>query len=467
LDAERAVLSACLLKQASIDEVGELRSWHFYADQHQLLWSAIATLHGAGDAVDTVTVARQLRDRNQLERVGTHYIAEVVDATPAVLHVDRHARIVIDLERRRRLISECQRVAAEGYNAVQASWVADSIRDLSNIVEAPAPRDPWSWQNAAALAEPVGPVPWVVPGLQIGPGRPNSFQAFGGGMKTLSAMSLIVAVCAGRSVWGSFPVGQPRRVRHIDLEQGSRATRRRYQRLAFGLGVDLESLPLEVSCLPSARLTDANAREVFTGAAKDVDLVVVDSLAASLAGVNENDNAVRAYLDTLTAISEETGVAWLIIHHVGKTKDGHDDKRQRGRGASSLFDAFGAVFDFTKESEFIRYVEQTKAHLEAEGPIEHFFLEVSDVPNGTNPKAGVVVTAKTYEQVKGPGGRPASRFDVLKAAIVSLLQEGPLPSKNAIAARVTGGGKDTKLEAITELERDGKIALVGGVYRAV
>ena len=61
-------------------------------------------------------MAGWLRDRGRLEQVGgTPYLAQLVDATPAVAHVEAHARVIREKWRLRQLIATCQRFAAEGY----------------------------------------------------------------------------------------------------------------------------------------------------------------------------------------------------------------------------------------------------------------------------------------------------------------------------------------------------------------
>jgi len=120
LDAEAAVLSAILLKQESLDQVAEiLKPEHFYSEANGKIYEAAVELVRAGQPVDTVQVASFLRDRERLAQIGgPAYLAQIVDATPAVAHVQAHARTVREKWRLRRLIAECQRVSAEGYGDV-------------------------------------------------------------------------------------------------------------------------------------------------------------------------------------------------------------------------------------------------------------------------------------------------------------------------------------------------------------
>ncbi|MFO0549806.1 MAG: replicative DNA helicase [Polyangiaceae bacterium] len=120
LDAEAAVLSAILLKQESLDHVAEiLRPEHFYSEANGKIFEAATELVRSGQPVDTVQVASWLRDRERLAQIGgAAYLAQIVDATPAVAHVGAHARTVREKWRLRKLISECQRISAEGYGDV-------------------------------------------------------------------------------------------------------------------------------------------------------------------------------------------------------------------------------------------------------------------------------------------------------------------------------------------------------------
>lgn len=117
LDAEAAVLSSVLLSSEAFDQVQEvLEPKHFYVDAHRRVYEAVVELAAASRPVDTVSVATFLRDRGRLDQVGgTPYLARLVDATPAVAHVEEHARTIREKWRLRSLIATCQRYAAEGY----------------------------------------------------------------------------------------------------------------------------------------------------------------------------------------------------------------------------------------------------------------------------------------------------------------------------------------------------------------
>ncbi len=120
LDAEAAVLSAILLSREALDRVLDLlKPEHFYSDANGRIYEAALALAMTGGPVDIVEVASYLRARETLARTGgAVYLAQLADATPAVAHVDAHAKTVREKWRVRAVISTCQRVAAEGYGDV-------------------------------------------------------------------------------------------------------------------------------------------------------------------------------------------------------------------------------------------------------------------------------------------------------------------------------------------------------------
>ena len=96
LDAEAAVLSAMLLSRDVFDSVQEiLEPEHFYSDANRRVFDAIVDLNDKSRPVDTISVAGWLRDKGRLDQIGgTPYLAQLVDATPAIAHVEEHARVI-------------------------------------------------------------------------------------------------------------------------------------------------------------------------------------------------------------------------------------------------------------------------------------------------------------------------------------------------------------------------------------
>ncbi len=118
LEAEKAVIASVLLMVDAIDEVGDLRAEHFYADRNQKLWQAIVDLHGNGiRGLDAVTVAEELERRQQLAEIGgPEYLHEVLVSVPNSAHARYYAKIVIDRWCQRNLIYTCTEILEQCYD---------------------------------------------------------------------------------------------------------------------------------------------------------------------------------------------------------------------------------------------------------------------------------------------------------------------------------------------------------------
>jgi replicative DNA helicase len=125
LDAEGAVLSACLQRPELIDEVRALlivsdQSWSnptaFYSDANRRIFEAMCALDAQGTPVDIVSVCQELRAHDRLVQVGgSPYLAQIIDATPAVSNVRDHALIVRHTWRSREAIRLSHELIAEAY----------------------------------------------------------------------------------------------------------------------------------------------------------------------------------------------------------------------------------------------------------------------------------------------------------------------------------------------------------------
>lgn len=104
LRAEQSVLGACMLSTDAYDEAALiLRSEHFYAERHQLLWRTMGELIASGKpTADAVVMAEALDRSGNLESAGgVAYILELLEVVPHAGHVTHYAEIVLDRARRR------------------------------------------------------------------------------------------------------------------------------------------------------------------------------------------------------------------------------------------------------------------------------------------------------------------------------------------------------------------------------
>lgn len=98
LDAEQAVLGACLLGGSAIADVSEtLTATDFYRDAHRTLFAACLRLHERGEPLDLVTAGAELRTTGQLDAVGGFaYLDRLLRSTPLSTNAARYAAIVAE-----------------------------------------------------------------------------------------------------------------------------------------------------------------------------------------------------------------------------------------------------------------------------------------------------------------------------------------------------------------------------------
>jgi replicative DNA helicase len=113
IDAEQSVLGAVLIDQNAIEKCQELLTPEdFYREAHQALFEAFLSLSAKSEPIDSITVAEELRKREQLDTIGgSPYLIALLDAVPTSANVEYYAKIVRDKAIQRRLIDAAQEVA--------------------------------------------------------------------------------------------------------------------------------------------------------------------------------------------------------------------------------------------------------------------------------------------------------------------------------------------------------------------
>lgn len=131
LDAESSVLAAIMFDKGMLAQVSFLRGDHFYADANRRIYEAVQALDAAGQPVDMVMVAGWLRDRELLPKIGgTPYLSQLIETTPASVHIEAHARRIVDSFELRQIIQTCQRIATESMGDV------GDVESWKQVVEA-------------------------------------------------------------------------------------------------------------------------------------------------------------------------------------------------------------------------------------------------------------------------------------------------------------------------------------------
>jgi replicative DNA helicase len=70
LEAEAAVLSACMLDPSAMDKITDLKPEYFYSEAHRRIFEACFELKQSGHPVDVLQVQSWLKDRQRLAQVG-------------------------------------------------------------------------------------------------------------------------------------------------------------------------------------------------------------------------------------------------------------------------------------------------------------------------------------------------------------------------------------------------------------
>ncbi len=133
LEAEESLLGAMLLSKDAIVAASELgvSADDFYKPVHAHIYDAITSLYSAGEPVDPVTVAEELRRAGLLGDLGgPGPLVSLQVRTPATSSAARYARIVSEHALLRRLIAVAGEIAEMGYR------VPDDVAEAVDRAEA-------------------------------------------------------------------------------------------------------------------------------------------------------------------------------------------------------------------------------------------------------------------------------------------------------------------------------------------
>ncbi len=227
-EAERWVA----LNQSGISEAD------FFTRRGRRVYAALcqhyASAEGPPQPIERLVAFSGLEAEDIRELMGRFLSSTSATTSELAEQLREHARS----HERRAKIAEAQGALARGQADVARS-IIDEVQQLKSGVV----RTAISWIEADEIFNREYPeTPWIARGLQIGPGRPAMLAGYGSSAKTWAVQSLALAVAAGRVAWGYFETAEPRRVLHLDYEQGARATSQRYRRLAVGHDIDVEDV---------------------------------------------------------------------------------------------------------------------------------------------------------------------------------------------------------------------------------
>ncbi len=138
-EIEAAVLGAMLIEKEAVPKAIEmLNKESFYLRQHQMIFEAMISLFEANEPIDTVTLYEELKKRNQVEEVGgAVYLSKLSQNISSAANVEFHAKIIIEKQILRGLISSSHQIAQAAYegNLDAFEILDDAERKIFEITE--------------------------------------------------------------------------------------------------------------------------------------------------------------------------------------------------------------------------------------------------------------------------------------------------------------------------------------------
>ncbi|MEI2739882.1 MAG: replicative DNA helicase [Chitinophagaceae bacterium] len=116
-DLEEAVLGAIMLEKSAFDTVVEiLKPECFYVEAHQRIFQAMQGLSNKSQPIDILTVAEELRFKEELEMVGgAYYVTKLTNAVVSSANIEAHSRIILQKFIQRELIRISGEIIGDAY----------------------------------------------------------------------------------------------------------------------------------------------------------------------------------------------------------------------------------------------------------------------------------------------------------------------------------------------------------------
>ena len=277
------------------------------------------------------------------------------------------------------------------------------------------------------------PLSWIIKGvlpdadLAVLYGEPGCGKSF-------LALDMAAAIALGNSWQGN----RTRKGRVVFVAaEGSAGLRRRFQAYAMAHKVDLATLDVHV--VPQSIDLLAKKDPTILGCdlvAKlgSVDLVIIDTLAASMPGGDENSSGdMGSVLRNLKEFSAYTGAMVLLIHHAGK------DATRGARGWSGLKAACDTEICVERNGD-ARTAKVSKLKDGDDGACYGFNLK--SIPLGYDddgdPISSCYVEFTSHGEIKAPRKPPRGTWElaVLKAATDLLMQSSLVTSDEVVKQAV-------------------------------
>ena len=279
--------------------------------------------------------------------------------------------------------------------------------------EAKAPR--FQFEPVATFASATA-APWIVKGVLPQAGLAVIYGASGAG-KSFAVLDLALAIAQG-CAWRGRKVRQGK-VAYVAAE-GAEGFRKRVAAYAQHHGVDLSTVPMAVLNGAPNLMEVKDAADLVIGvqAIGGADVIVIDTLAQTMPGGNENAGEdMGKALGHCKRIHEKTGALVILIHHSGK------DQAKGARGWSGLRAAADAEIEVLRDDQGQRSLRLSKSK-DGEDGLEWGF-ELQQVTLGVDEDLDPITSCVVAEAEikKGGGGKPMGPVETIVHAVVMEMAE--------------------------------------------
>ena len=134
VEAEESVIGSVLIDGDSFLRIAPvIKPVDFYREKNRLCFTSCVSLFQRGEAIDQVTLARELSRVNQLETVGgMAYLSHLVSITPTSAHAEYYAQLVSQSSTMRQLIDAASHISTIGYQDTED--VETSLRQAEDVL---------------------------------------------------------------------------------------------------------------------------------------------------------------------------------------------------------------------------------------------------------------------------------------------------------------------------------------------
>src|SRR5665647_724668 len=136
LNVEEAVLGSLMLESEAIHKVtGILTTQSFYLDSHRKVFDVIKSISDSNKPIDTITVAKFLKDKNELNEIGgVMFIMNLTSRVASAAHIEYHALIIQQLFIQRELIKIGSETITEAYD--EGAEIEDLLNSAKRKISA-------------------------------------------------------------------------------------------------------------------------------------------------------------------------------------------------------------------------------------------------------------------------------------------------------------------------------------------